>query len=45
MASKLKRLLTEWEKIFAYMYIRQRTDNQDTEGALRTKLPQKSMIQ
>jgi hypothetical protein len=37
--SKLKRPPTEWEKIFT-CYIHQRTDNQNTQGAQKTKLPQ-----
>jgi hypothetical protein len=36
MVSKLRRTSTEWEKI----YIRQRTDNQNIQGAQKTKLPQ-----
>jgi hypothetical protein len=30
MVSKLKRTPTEWEKIFAILYIRQGTNNQNT---------------
>jgi hypothetical protein len=37
MVSKLKRLLTEWEKV----YISQGTDNQNTQGAQKIKLPPK----
>jgi hypothetical protein len=37
--SKLKRLPTEWEKIFARYTSRQRTDNQNIQGVRRTKLP------
>jgi hypothetical protein len=41
MASKLKRVPTEWEKIFA----RQGTDYQNIQGAQKTKTPSKSMNQ
>jgi hypothetical protein len=37
--SKLKRLPTEWEKIFARYTSRRRTDNQNIQGVRRTKLP------
>jgi hypothetical protein len=37
--SKLKRLPTEWKKIFARYTSRQRTDNQNIQGVRRTKLP------
>jgi hypothetical protein len=41
MVSKLKRTPTEWKKIFAsYIYIRQKTDNQNIQGAQKTKLSQ-----
>jgi hypothetical protein len=36
MVSKLKRPLTEWQKIFA-SYIRQRTDKHSIQGAQKTK--------
>jgi hypothetical protein len=36
MASKLKRPPTEWEKNLCYLYIRQRTYNQNIQGAKKT---------
>jgi hypothetical protein len=39
MVSKLKRPPTEWEKIFCWLLIRQRTDNQNMQGAQKPKLP------
>jgi hypothetical protein len=39
MVSKLRRPPIEWGKIFAWLYIRQRTDNQNIQGAQKTKLP------
>jgi hypothetical protein len=43
MVSKLKRPPTEWEKIIAgWLYIRQRTDNQNIYGAEKPKLPPKT---
>jgi hypothetical protein len=41
MVSKLKRPPTEWEKIFAsYTSDKGLTDNQNIQGAQKTKLPQ-----
>jgi hypothetical protein len=41
MVSKLKKSPIEWEKIFAtYIYMRQRTDNQNIQGTIETKLSQ-----
>jgi hypothetical protein len=39
MVSKLKRLPTEWEKNLCQLYIRQGTNNQNIQGAQKTKLP------
>jgi hypothetical protein len=39
MISKLKRPPTEWEKIFAGCTSERRTDNQNIQGAQKTKLP------
>jgi hypothetical protein len=39
MVSKLKRPPTEWEKNLCQLHIRQRTDNQNIQGAQKTKLP------
>jgi hypothetical protein len=39
MVSELKRLPTEWEKIFA-SYIRQKTNNQNMQENQKTKLSQ-----
>jgi hypothetical protein len=39
MVSKLKRLPTEWEKNLCQLYIRQGNNNQNIEGAQKTKLP------
>jgi hypothetical protein len=41
MVCKLKRLPTEWEKIFASCNIRQGTDSQNIQGVQKTKLPKK----
>jgi hypothetical protein len=38
MVSKLKSSPTDWEKIFCWLYTRQRTDNQNTKGTQKTKL-------
>jgi hypothetical protein len=38
--SELKRPPTEWEKIFAKLYIRQGTYKQNIQGAQKLKLPQ-----
>jgi hypothetical protein len=40
MVSKLKRLLTDWEKIFAKLYIRQRIDKPNIQGFQKPELPQ-----
>jgi hypothetical protein len=46
MASKLKSPPIEWQKIFARYTFRQGTDNQNIQGAQKTKLPpKKSMTQ
>jgi hypothetical protein len=37
--SKLKRLPTEWDKIFASCTADKGLDNQSTQGAQKTKLP------
>jgi hypothetical protein len=42
--SKLKRLPTKWEKIFA-SYIHQGTDNQNIQEEQETKFSKKSMTQ
>jgi hypothetical protein len=39
MIFKLKRPPTEWEKNLCWLYIGQRTDNQNVQGAQKTKLP------
>jgi hypothetical protein len=40
MVSKLKRPPMEWEKNLCQQYIRQRTDNQNIQGAQKSKLPE-----
>jgi hypothetical protein len=45
MASKLKRLPTEWEKIFASCTSDNGLITRILQGAQKTKLPQKSMTQ
>jgi hypothetical protein len=40
MVSKLKRPPTEWGENIDWLYSRQRTDNQNIQGAQKTKLPQ-----
>jgi hypothetical protein len=40
MVSKLKRPPPEWEKNLCQLYIRQGTENQNIQGAQKTKLPQ-----
>jgi hypothetical protein len=44
MATKLKRLPTEWERNICQLYIRQGTDNQNIQGAQKTKPPPKKLI-
>jgi hypothetical protein len=42
--SKLKRPPTGQEKNLCYLYIRQRTDNQNIQGTQKTELPPKKSM-